>query len=29
MHIAVKSKDPELAKLLIQWGAPPDEKNVS
>lgn len=27
MHIAVKSKDPELAKLLIQWGAPPDEKN--
>lgn len=28
MHIATKNKDPDLAKLLVQWGAPPDEQNV-
>ena len=28
LHIATQNKDPDLAKLLVQWGAPPDEQNV-
>lgn len=28
LHIATHNKDPDLAKLLVQWGAPPDEQNV-
>jgi len=27
LHIATHNKDPDLAKLLVQWGAPPDEQN--
>ncbi|XP_078360679.1 uncharacterized protein LOC144645086 isoform X3 [Oculina patagonica] len=27
LHIATQNKDPDLAKLLVQWGAPPDEQN--
>ena len=28
LHIATSNKDHDLAKLLVQWGAPVDEQNV-